>query len=230
MTTSQLEILLDYTFKNPELLNQALVHRSYLNEHRTEKMKSNERFEFLGDAVLELWTSANLFELFPQLEEGDLTNLRALIVRTENLALVAKSINLGDHIMVSHGEEANGGRSNQSILADSFEAIIGAIYLDQGYPAAATFLQKHLTNSVTSFSQQKMFKDPKSLFQEIAQAKTGITPHYQTIKEIGPDHKKSFEVGVYIGDKLIATGTGLSKQSAEEDASSKATKSIDHLV
>lgn len=226
----KLEDLLQITFKNKELLEQALIHRSYLNEHRHENLSSNERFEFLGDAVLELWASENLFQRFPTMKEGDLTNLRALIVRTENLAEVAKNIHLGEFLLVSHGEEANGGRSNQSILADTFEAIIGALYLDQGYSACISFLNRQLGDSLVAFSQQKMFKDPKSLFQEIAQAKTGITPHYQTIKESGPDHKKTFEVGVFIGEKLVATGTGSSKQSAEEDASSKATKSIDHLV
>lgn len=226
----KLEDLLHVTFKDKQHLSQALIHRSYLNEHRGENMESNERYEFLGDAVLELWSSENLFQLFPSMNEGDLTNLRALIVRTENLAAVARTINLGDFVMVSRGEEANGGRLNQSILADTFEAVIGALFLDQGYPACTDFLKFHLGDSMMSYSQQKMFKDPKSLFQEIAQAKTGVTPHYQTLNESGPDHKKTFEVGVYVGDKLIATGSGASKQSAEEDASSKATKNIDSLV
>ncbi len=224
------ELNLDYKFSNPELLTQALIHRSYLNEHRHESMVSNERFEFLGDAVLELWTSEKLFSLFPAMNEGDLTNLRAMIVRTENLAKIAQTIDLGNFVLLSKGEEANGGRLNQSILADTFEAIIGAIFLDKGYVGADLFLAKHLSTSITLLSQQKMFKDPKSLFQEIAQAKSGITPHYETLNESGPDHKKTFEVGVYLGTKLIASGFGNSKQSAEEEASSKATKIIDDLV
>lgn len=224
----KLQKILKYNFKNENLLTQALIHRSYVNEHKNSLTEPNERYEFLGDAVLELWASDTLFTMFPELKEGDLTNLRAMIVRTENLATIAKIIKIGDFVQLSRGEEANGGRLNQSILADTLEAIIGAIYLDDGYPAAASFLKTHLLSSITNFSQLKMFKDPKSLFQEIAQAKTNITPHYVTIKETGPDHKKIFEVGVYLGDSLIATGNGPSKQIAEADASSKATEIINN--
>lgn len=227
---NNLQTNLNYQFKNPELLTLALRHRSYLNEHRQELLESNERLEFLGDAVLELWTSETLFNLFPSMKEGDLTNLRALTVRTESLAKVATTIKIGPDILLSHGEEANGGRENISILADTFEAIIGAIYIDGGFKKAVSFLEYHLSSVVKNNSQQKIYKDPKSLFQEIAQAKTGVTPHYQTLKETGPDHKKMFEVGVYIKEKLITTGAGASKQSAEEDASTKATKIINDLV
>ncbi|MFA6250780.1 MAG: putative dsRNA-binding protein, partial [Candidatus Shapirobacteria bacterium] len=143
---------------------------------------------------------------------------------TQNLALIANSINLGDCILLSKGEETHGGRQNQSILADTFEAIIGAIYLDQGIQATKKFLAKLFVPSINQISQQKIYKDPKSLFQEIAQAKQGITPHYETIREAGPDHNKTFEVGVYLDNTLITTGSGTSKQRAEESAAIAASK------
>ncbi|MBP9817955.1 ribonuclease III [Candidatus Shapirobacteria bacterium] len=211
-------------FKDPAILEQALIHRSYINENKALKLESNERYEFLGDAVLELWASAKLFHLFPQYPEGDLTNLRSMAVRTENLADISKLINLSDYIKLSKGEETHGGRQNVSILADGFESVIGAIYLDSGMVAVDQFLTKFLEPSIQNLSQQKIYKDPKSLFQEIAQAKQGITPNYKVISESGPDHQKIFEVGVYIGDKLITTGSGNSKQRAEEDAATKATQ------
>lgn len=213
-----LQKLIDIQFKKPSVLNQALIHRSYLNENRETPLESNERFEFLGDAVLELWSSETLFKLFPEYPEGKLTNLRSLVVCTENLALVAASFDLGKYVLLSRGEETHQGRENQSILADTFESVIGAIYLDSGYPNVEKFLNQFLLPSLHSISQQKVYKDPKSLFQEIAQAKEGITPHYSTESESGPDHLKVFEVGVYLDKKLIATGKGNSKQKAEEAA------------
>lgn len=223
-TISELEQLLQVTFSDKSKLIQALVHRSYLNENKKAFPESNERFEFLGDAVLELWASETLFNLFPQYPEGDLTNLRSLTVRTENLADIARHIKLNEYVLLSRGEETHGGRNNDSILADTFEATIGATYLDQGVEASFKFLNTHLLSRLKAISQQKIFKDPKSLFQEIAQAKEGITPHYLTLKESGPDHHKSFEVGVYIDDRQIALGLGNSKQRAEEAAAINATK------
>ncbi len=223
-TTRQLEEKISVEFKNRQLLSQSLVHRSFLNENKNSVLSSNERLEYLGDAILEFWISDTLFSLFPDYKEGDLTNLRALIVCTSNLAKISQNIGIGNHILLSKGEEAHGGRQNQSILADTFEAVLGAIYLDQGLVAVRRFLKKFLYPSVIEISKQNVFKDPKSQFQEIAQAKQGITPHYQTFKETGPDHDKIFEVGVYLGDNLIATGTGKSKQRAEEVAAIAGTK------
>jgi ribonuclease III len=214
----ELQKLIAVQFKDPAFLHQALVHRSFLNENKDTPMESNERFEFLGDAVLELWSSDTLFKLFPDYPEGKLTNLRSLVVCTENLAIIAGDINLGNYVLLSRGEETHQGRENQSILADTFESVIGAIYLDSGFNAAAKFLDQFLLPSLKNISQSKNLKDPKSLFQEIAQAKEGITPHYQTISESGPDHRKNFEVGVYLDKKLIAKGKGNSKQKAEEAA------------
>jgi len=220
---NQLQEIIDYKFKKDSLLDQALVHRSSLNEHHQFK-ESNERYEFLGDAVLELWISDRIFAKFSKFDEGKLTNLRALVVCTENLAKVASDFSLGNFIYLSRGEENHGGRSNQSILADTFESILGSIYLDGGLKPAFKFLDKFLTSSIEQLSSKEIYKDPKSIFQEIAQAKEGITPKYQTLSESGPDHQKTFEVGVYLGDKLISTGKGNSKQKAEEAASINAAK------
>jgi ribonuclease-3 len=209
-------------FKDPQILILALTHRSYLNENRQLK-HSNERMEFLGDAILEYWSSQILFEKFPEFDEGQLTNLRSLAVCTQNLAEVGASFDLGSFILLSRGEETHGGRQNISLLADTFESIIGAIHLDQGYKAVDKFLTKFLKENINTLSQKNIYKDPKSLFQEIAQSKRGVTPHYLTISETGPDHQKIFEVGVYLNDELIAKGSGNSKQKAEEDAATKGT-------
>ena len=225
-----LQIKIEYTFKDENKLFRALTHRSYLNEHRDENLQSNETYEFLGDSILEFWISDKLFRQFPQFDEGDLTNLRSLIVCTQNLSLIASDIDLGNFVILSKGEERHGGRTNQSILADTFESILGSIYLDDGIIPAFKFLDKTLSKSISKLSSKQIYKDPKSLFQEIAQSKRGITPKYQTISESGPDHQKNFEVAVYIGEELIATGSGNSKQKAEEDASIKATKNLTNLV
>lgn len=223
---NDLQSQIGINFANPDTLLQALIHRSYLNENKAPNLHSNERIEFLGDAILELWVTEKLFTIFPDLPEGDLTNLRSLIVCTDNLAKVAKEFNLGQYIMLSHGEETHQGRQNLSILADTFESLIGAVYLDSGNIAANQFLEKFISPSINQLSQQKIYKDPKSLFQEIAQSKRGVTPNYKTIAESGPDHKKTFEVGVYLNDNLITTGKGISKQKAEEAAAITATKKL----
>lgn len=212
-------------FKDPQKLILALTHRSYLNENRQQK-HSNERYEFLGDAILEYWSSQLLFSKFPEFDEGQLTNLRSLAVCTQNLAEVGASFDLGSYILLSRGEETHGGRQNISLLADTFESIIGAIHLDQGYKAVDKFLTKFLGENINTLSQKNIYKDAKSQFQEIAQSKRGVTPRYQTISELGPDHQKIFEVGVFLADELIAKGSGNSKQKAEEDAATKAANII----
>ncbi|OIP87197.1 ribonuclease III [Candidatus Shapirobacteria bacterium CG_4_8_14_3_um_filter_35_11] len=218
--------LLNIHFNDEKLLHQALVHRSSLNEFKNTFSSSNERLEFLGDAVLELWTSNTLYHKFPDKNEGQMTNLRSLIVRTENLASIALSLKIGDYLYLSRGEETHGGRQNISILADTLESIIGAIYLDGGQSTADLFLSQILQSSIDNFSQKTEYKDPKSIFQEIAQAKKGITPNYQIISQDGPDHDKKFISGAYIGHKLIAQGQGNSKQKAEEQAAINATQEI----
>jgi len=221
----ELQTKIGLKFKNQQILILALTHRSYLNENRQLK-HSNERLEFLGDAILEYWSSQKLFEKFPDFDEGQLTNLRSLAVCTQNLAKIGGSFDLGSFILLSRGEETHGGRQNISLLADTFESIIGAIHIDQGYSAVDKFLTKFLEKNIISLSKKNIYKDAKSLFQEIAQSKRGVTPQYQTISETGPDHQKIFEVGVYINDELIATGSGNSKQKAEEDAATKAAEII----
>lgn len=227
MPTPKLQLLetsIGYTFQNPNLLSEALTHRSYLNENRGQNLSSNERLEFLGDAILETWTSIRLYTQFPKSSEGDLTNLRSLLVRTESLSQTAQNINLGKFILLSRGEEANGGRQNQSILADTFESLIGAIYLDTGLTSTDSFLDRLLLPSLQAIANQTNIKDPKSYYQEIAQSQSNLTPHYRPISESGPDHAKTFTVGVYLGDKLIAKGSGNSKQKAEEAAAILATE------
>lgn len=211
-------------FKDSQLLTQALTHRSFTHESGQIPTANNERLEFLGDAVLELWATLTLFNLFPKSDEGRLTNLRALTVCTPNLADLSTRHEINQYILLSRGEENNNGRKNPSILADTFEAILGAIFLDQGQDIVNQYLDRILLPTLKKIASQEQIKDPKSYFQEIVQAKEGITPHYQTLSESGPDHKKVFQVAVYIGNRQVAIGTGNSKQSAEADASKQATK------
>lgn len=220
----QLETIIQTTFSNKDLLTQSLTHKSYLNENKKLKLKSYERLEFLGDAVLELWTSSTIFRLFPDFPEGKLTNLRALTVCTKTLSSVSRQIKLGDYVLLSQGESLTGGAQNDSILEDIFEALIGAIYIDSGQSKVDRFLETFLLPQILKLSKQKIYKDPKSIFQELAQAKLNVTPHYQIIAETGPDHAKTFTVAAFIGNKKIATGTGLSKLKAEESASKKSIK------
>ncbi|HOY61245.1 MAG TPA: ribonuclease III [Candidatus Woesebacteria bacterium] len=216
-----LEQKIKVKFKDPRYLLLALTHRSYLNENKQLK-SSNERVEFLGDAILEYWVSQKLYSLFPDFDEGQLTNLRSLIVCTENLADISASFDLGSFILLSRGEATHNGRQNISLLADTFESLIGAIHLDQGYPAVEKFLDRFLDKNIQALSEKNIYKDAKSHFQEIAQSKRGVTPKYQLLSESGPDHQKIFKIGVYLGDQLIASGKGNSKQKAEEDAATRA--------
>lgn len=215
---------INYSFKNPALYQQALTHRSYLNENKKPSLISNERLEFLGDAVLELWVSDYLYHLFGHHQEGELTNLRALIVCTPNLSRLAQNINLGSELLLSRGEETHGGRTNSSILADTLEGLIGAIYLDGGFGKINQVLHQLFDQNIKEISNQKIYKDPKSLFQEIAQSQENTTPVYKILSETGPDHLKNFKAAVYVGDRLVATGTGNSKQRAEEAAATAGIK------
>lgn len=193
-------------------------------------MQSNERLEFVGDAVLQLWVTQYLYAKFSDFPEGQLTSLRSLVVCTPSLANLAKNIKLDQALLLSESEEKNGGRANPSILADAFEAVIGAIYQDEGQTASDKFLAEILPPIITQYSQKSNYKDPKSNLQEIVQAKFNQTPHYETLSESGPDHLKHFEVGLYIGEKLIAKGSGKSKQQAETEASIQATNILESKV
>jgi len=210
------------SFKNQDLLKQAFVHRSYLNENRGFKLGHNERLEFLGDAVLELAITKYLFEKYPEKPEGELTSLRSALVNTNTLSEIGLGLGLNDFLLLSRGEAKDTGRARQYILANTMEALIGAIYLDQGYESAESFISKNVSPVLEKVIAESLWIDSKSRFQEIAQDETGITPTYKTEKESGPDHDKHFTVGVYLKNELVATGEGKSKQDAEQSAARKA--------
>lgn len=207
--------------KDKKLFKQAFVHRSYINESK-EKLESNERLEFLGDSVISFIVSDYLYKKHPDFDEGILTNLRSLLVNTKILAEVSKELSFGELLMLSKGEEESMGRQNQSLLADSFEAFVGALFLDQGIAAVTDFLKEVLLPKADEFVKNKAFKDPKSLLQEKVQAKKISSPVYKVMKEEGPAHAKKFTVGVFVENKIIGIGTGRSKQDAEEMAAKEA--------
>jgi len=219
---STLEKKLNLEFKNKDFLIQAFVHRSYLNENPDFYLPHNERLEFLGDAVLELVVTEYLYQNYPKKSEGELTNWRAALVNAKILAAVAQDLDFNDFLLLSRGEEKEMGKARQYILADVFEALIGAIYLDQGYKACQDFIKKYLIKELPEIIKKELYKDAKSRFQEEAQERVKITPTYKVLEEWGPDHAKHFIIGVFLGEELVATGEGSSKQEAEEEAAKKA--------
>lgn len=214
---------LNLKFSNIDLLKQALVHRSYLNEHRDFPLDHNERLEFLGDAVLELVVTEYLYLNYPN-PEGELTNWRASLVNSNMLSELAREARLEDYLFLSKGESKDKGKARQYILANAFEAVIGAIYLDQGWEASKVFITDNLLSRLEYILEHKLYLDPKSKFQEMAQERLGITPSYQVINETGPDHEKEFEVAALLKDQVIATGKGTSKQEAQVHAAAAALK------
>lgn len=204
-------------FKSPDLLQEALTHRSYLNENRSYKLDHNERLEFLGDAVLELAVTEHLYSNFPN-PEGDLTSWRAALVNGDMLSAIAKKIGVEECLLMSRGEAKDTGRARIYLLANALEAIIGAIYLDQGYEGAKKFISDNVIVNLKRILVDKTYMDPKSRFQEIAQEEEKITPTYKVMKEWGPDHDRRFVVGVYLGEELVAEGEGKSKQEAQREA------------
>ncbi|NLE07457.1 MAG: ribonuclease III [Parcubacteria group bacterium] len=214
----EFENIIGVKFKNKDLLQQALTHRSFLNEHKALKNKHNERLEFLGDAVLELVITDYLYKEYPDKTEGDLTSIRSALVNATTCAKVAKNLAVNDFILLSKGETKDTGRARQYILANALEAIIGAIYLDAGYESAKDFIMKNIAPMTEEIVKEKLWMDAKSKFQEKAQDIASITPSYKTLKETGPDHDKKFTVGVFLGETLVAEGTGNSKQDAEQSA------------
>jgi ribonuclease III len=215
---SQREQKLGVAFKNADLLQQALTHRSYLNENPSFRLGHNERLEFLGDAVLELVVTEALYAKFPDKPEGDLTSFRAALVNAKMLAEIAVELEINEFLLLSRGEAKDVGRARQYILANTFEAIVGALYLDGGYAAAKEFIGRVVLSHTDEVVSKKLYKDPKSLFQEEAQERASTTPSYEVVREWGPDHDKHFVVGVYLGKELIAEGEGPSKQIAQEEA------------
>lgn len=216
--TAQFEERLSFWFQNKDLLLQALTHRSYLNENPSFRTGHNERLEFLGDAVLELAVTEKLYADFPDKPEGELTSFRAALVNAKMLADVATEIGINDFMLLSRGEAKDIGRARQFILANAFEALVGAMYLDQGYGAARDFIHRVVLSRLPEVFSKKLYKDPKSLFQEEAQERVGITPTYEVVREWGPDHDKHFVIGVFLGSELVAEGEGASKQIAQEEA------------
>ena len=215
---SSLATTLGITIQRSELFSEALTHRSYLNEHREHAGSHNERLEFLDDAVLELATTDFLFRTYPAKAEGELTAYRAALVNTVSLAETAQALGINDYLLLSKGEAKDTGRARDVILADALEALIGAIYLDQGYTAAERFIAAHLHSKIGDVIRKRSYQDAKSRFQEAAQEKHGETPSYETLHEAGPDHDKRFIVGVFVGGKEVARGKGKSKQEAEQAA------------
>ena len=226
MDLSQLEQKIKIQFKDRNLLQSALTHRSYLNENRRWPLAHNERLEFLGDAVLELITTEHLYRNFPN-PEGELTNLRSALVNYKMLSEIAAALGLEQYILLSRGESKDTGRARQVILANAFEALIGAIYMDQGFEVSRNFINDFVIDKLAAIVAGGQVLDPKSKFQELAQEKLGVTPHYKVLAEWGPDHNKNFEVGVFINDRQIAKGVGSSKQEAEISAAENGLKVSD---
>jgi len=220
--STEFEKNINVEFEDKKLLQTALTHRSYLNEHRDIK-EHNERLEFLGDAVLELVVTEYLYRNYKN-PEGDLTNWRSALVKTETISDVSKELGVEEFIRMSRGENKSFGRSRQLILANAFEAIIGAIYLDQGFSVAKEFIEKNLVVKLDKILKEKAYIDAKSLFQEVVQDEESVTPTYEVIKEEGPDHNKIFTVGVYVAEKQWGIGKGPSKQAAQIEAAKEALK------
>jgi len=219
---SQLEAVIGYKFNNKEILQEALTHRSYLNEHPSWKVHHNERLEFLGDAALEIVISEYLYKKYPKKPEGDLTSFRASLVNYLFLSRVARGIGLEHFLYLSKGEAKDSEKARDVILANAIEALIGAMYLDGGLEQVGVFAKKFIAIHLDEIISKELYKDAKSLLQEYSQEKLKLTPAYNLIEEWGPDHKKNFRMGVYLGSKLIAEGEGPSKQEAELDAARKA--------
>ncbi|MEX2028535.1 MAG: ribonuclease III, partial [Candidatus Curtissbacteria bacterium] len=218
---SGLEKQIQVKFQNQDLLRTAFIHRSYLNEHKDFKGDSNERLEFLGDSVLSLLVSQFLFRELPKSTEGELTQLRASLVRTETLATLSQNLTLGQYLFLAKGEEESGGRDSRTILANTFESLIGAIFLDQGIDQAQKFIEKNILSSWRKLAQAAA-TDNKSKLQEILQRKYHLSPTYKLIKTWGPDHDRSFEVGVYKKEELLGSGLGKNKQTAAQSAAENA--------
>jgi ribonuclease-3 len=222
-----LEKKLKIFFKNKNLLVQAFCHRSFLNENPNFFVSSNERLEFLGDAVLGLITTDYLFKSFPEKSEGELTKIRSALVNSKILSQVAKKFGFEDFLLLSKGEEKSQGKSKERILANTFEAFLGALYLEFGLNFCKKFIEKNLLSLLPEILEKGMIENPKTKFQEIIQEKFKITPTYKVLEEFGPEHSKTFVVGLYVGEKLISKGEGSSKQEAEENAAQKALEAVE---
>ena len=225
---SSLEKTINIKFKDRGMLENVFIHRSYLNEHKNSNFKSNERLEFLGDSVLSLITSVYLFKNYPNLEEGDYTEIKSAIVKMDSLAEASKKIELNNYLLLSKGEEKGAGRTNNNIMADCFEALIAAIFLDKNFEAAYTFVVDFLFKDKLDYLlKNNLYLSSKSRLQEIIQSKYKKTPVYKVLDEKGPEHKRIFKIGVYFNGKLLGEGVAPSKKEAEEVAAKEALVSID---
>jgi ribonuclease III len=224
-TLQDFQLLIGVQFKDESLLERAFIHRSYLNEHPKLGLEHNERLEFLGDAVLELVVTDYLYRNYPN-AEGDLTNWRSALVKTESLAAVAETLGIATFFKLSRGEAKGNARSHALISANAIEAIIGAIYLDQGYEAAKDFITQQVVARLPEILKTGAWQDSKSRFQELAQEQYGLTPNYRVLEESGPDHDKVFTIGVYVGDKLFGKGSGSSKQAGQQVAAQAALQQL----
>lgn len=223
---SSLEEKLGIQFKEPALLTRALTHRSFLNENLDETAEDNERLEFLGDAVLDFVVGAYLYYHFPNMDEGELTSLRAALVRAKTLAAFARELAIGQHIRLGYGEEESGGRDRTPLLCAAFEAVIGAVYLDQGLPVVQALIEPLIAPALEEIMAESLHKDAKSEFQVWAQAAYNITPHYKVIDTRGPDHAKEFTMQVLVGDQVWGKGSGRSKQRAAQAAAAAALQKV----
>ena len=224
MNFSKFEEKIGIKFKDKNLLKQAFTHRSYLNENPSLALEQNERLEFLGDAILEMAITEYLYKKYPKKTEGEMTALRAALVNSIMLSEVASGLNIGDLMLLSKGEAKSLGKARQYILANAFEALIGAVYLEHGYEKICEFLKNNLFGKIEEVIEKKLWIDAKSLFQEKAQELESVTPLYKVLTESGPDHEKVFVMGVFLGSDLVAEGKGASKQEAEQDAARNALK------
>lgn len=225
----KLESSIEITFANKEIIGEALTHRSYLNEHPEWHLPHNERLEFLGDAVLELAVTEELFSKFPNQPEGQLTVLRAALVNYQRLAVAADRLSLDSYILMSKGERSDTSKAREVILANAMEALIGAIYLDKGYEATRDFIDKHILKYLPEIIENKSYKDAKSQLQEVVQEKMRVTPTYKVLEESGPAHRRIFRVGVCFNGEIAAEGSGMSKQEAEVQAAQEALKNIQDI-
>jgi ribonuclease-3 len=230
MSPDNFEITLGFTFKDKSLLTRALTHRSYLNENPNLPYLDNERLEFLGDAILDFVAAEFLYQHFPEMSEGDLTSLRAALVKGETLARFASELGVPPHLLMSRGEEAAGGRARAPLLAGAFEAIIGALYLDQGFEAARQFVLRFAELESERIHHQRLDRDAKSMLQELSQGKFQVTPLYRLVDTRGPDHAKEFTIEVVLKDQVYGRGTGKSKQLAEQDAARVALQALQDQI
>lgn len=219
-----LEERIGYTFQDRRLLEQAVTHRSYLNEHPDWPLGHNERLEFLGDAVLELVVTEYLYEHYPDRPEGEMTNWRAALVNANILSGITSEFDLNAHMLLSRGEARDVGRARQYILANAIEALIGSMYLDGGYEPCKVFIGRFVLTRLPDIINRRLYRDPKSLLQEMAQDRIGVTPTYRVMEEWGPDHARQFKIGVYLGKELAGEGQGQSKQDAQQAAAEDALK------